>query len=143
MVIKSKKGYALILAMVFLIILGISSIGLYTSTTHFARETGVEEVLYTRGYYASIAGLRLAATLLEDPTANLGFINNSGNREFFDTSKLAHQLLPGYAIFVNFCTDIGVSPNDLHLFISEENPSGGPYRVFAHWRNPTPGMILW
>lgn len=122
----------MVLAIAFLIILTISSTGLYTSVRHLARETAIEEVLRIRGYYASIAALRYAAILLEDPAGNCGF---SATAKTFHTGTYLASF-PDHArtlAWIAFCNDIGINTDDLILFI-KELADGGPYRVQACWR---------
>ena len=63
------------MAIIFMIILSVSSIALYNSVTHVGRELQVKEKKYVKGYYAAVAGLRYASILLRDPST-LTFNNN-------------------------------------------------------------------
>ena len=63
-----NKGQALILVMILSVILLISSIGLYFSITSSIIETK-NEYQYVKGYYAALAGLRLAYIWLGNPGA--------------------------------------------------------------------------
>jgi len=96
--LKSKKGYALVMALLFVIILAISSLGLYRSVEYLAKEIRIKETKHIRGYYYGIAGLRYAAILLRDPDLALPCtiprIENSDDDDFFedigvDSSSLA------------------------------------------------------
>ena len=74
--IKHTKGYALVMAIIFMIILSVSSIVLYNSVTHVGRELKIKEKQYVKGYYAAVAGLRYASIVLRDPPAPGDFINH-------------------------------------------------------------------
>ena len=71
-----NKGQALILVMILSAIFFISSIVLYFSITSSIIETK-KEYQYVKGYYASLAGLRLASIWLQNPTVYP--INGSSN----------------------------------------------------------------
>lgn len=70
--LKSKKGYALVLAILFMIISAITSVGLYTYAYHVSKQIAIEEPVHNRKYYASIGATRYAYILLENPKVNLG-----------------------------------------------------------------------
>ena len=125
--IKSKEGYVLVLSLMLVIVLVISSITLFSSTTHFTREITLEEVRYNRGYYALISALRFAAILLRDPENNLGF--SSGTFDNFSTASL-QPTDDLFDPFNDFCTNVGISLYDFTLTISEQGLSG-PYEVSA------------
>ena len=69
--LKSKKGYALIMALFFVIISAITSLGLYTYAYYVSNQVGIQEPASSRRYYASIGGARYAYILLKDPLVNL------------------------------------------------------------------------
>ena len=115
MKIKSKKGFALAMAIMFLIILMISSIGLYLSTEFLAKETRGQEIEYIRGYYAAMAGLRYAYILLRDP-GNISYLT--------DNTTVDNAAYPA------FFTDIGVDRLTITITRSYNAP-GGPYSVSA------------
>ena len=106
-----KKGYALFLATLFVVVLIIGSLGLYASIGYVIRETKLDEEASARGYYAAIAGLRYTAILLRDPSALAPFpctLPRSGGEDddFFD--------------------DLGVP-----LTITIDTAAGGDYSVSA------------
>lgn len=67
--IRSRNGFALVLALILVIILSIAGISLYFAAEHIVTETKVKQVQYIRGYYRNIAALRYATILLRDPDA--------------------------------------------------------------------------
>lgn len=125
--IKSKKGYALIMAIIFIIILAISSIALYNSVTHVGRDLKIKEKRYVRGYYATIAGLRYASILLRNPAA-LTFNGHNVCTVSQDQSYNA------------FFTNINVEPGDpANLAVGEmglqiEDLLTGEYKVTANYK---------
>lgn len=64
----NKKGSALIIVMVFMLVSVIASIGLYNSVYLTFKIQSINEVERIRGYYADLAGLRYATLLLMDTT---------------------------------------------------------------------------
>ena len=68
----SKKGYALALAMITVIILTIIGLGLYSSVSHVVREIKVQETGHIRGHYAALSALRYATILLRSPEVLFG-----------------------------------------------------------------------
>lgn len=67
MIITSKKGYVLALAIVFVIIVAIIGFALYASIERSVMEIRAQETEYTKGYYKTLATLRIGALLLKDP----------------------------------------------------------------------------
>lgn len=124
--IKNKKGYALIMAIIFIIILAISSIALYNSVTHVGRDLKIKEKRYVKGYYAAIAGLRYASILLRNPAA-LTFNGNNVCTVSQDQSYNA------------FFTNINVEPGDpANLAVGEmglkiEKLSETEYKVTSNY----------
>gem|GEM_PF-2561390 len=129
---KNKKGYALMLAILLVIILAISGLGLYYSIEHLAKEIRIKEVNRIKGYYCAVAGLRYAAILLRDSAGNLGF-TDPDNIEDFSTDDL-HKGDSQYNTFIAFCDDINTSQARLAITIIEENPLGGSYKVKATYK---------
>jgi len=117
---KSGKGYALAMAIIFVIILTAAGLGLYYSVEHLTGEIRIQETGYARGYYAAIAGLRYASILLRNPddltfVANVYTVNGT-------------ELLPvGSPPAIGFFHDIGVDPADLAITI----------RRIVRWGKPT------
>jgi len=70
--IKSRRGYILALAIIFMVVMAIVSIGMYAQAVYSTKEVRVDEVGQTRGYYAGVAALRYASILLRDPVALFG-----------------------------------------------------------------------
>ena len=62
-----KKGFILVLAIYFLIIAAITSIGMYAYAYYIARQVWIGKMTSTRGYYCAVAGARYAYILLKDP----------------------------------------------------------------------------
>jgi len=136
--IKSTKGYALVMAIIFMIILGVSSVVLYNSIAHVGKGLKVKERQYVRGYYATIAGLRYASILLRDTSA-LTFTNFvytvSGN-------ELATIAEPGGAFFNDIGVKHGTAGNlgvgEMSIQIEEWHAgvvdwSSGEYKVTANY----------
>jgi len=65
--IKSKKGFALAMAICFMIVCLISSVALYTASYFITKEVVVQEASSTRGYYIALSGLRFADIILKNP----------------------------------------------------------------------------
>lgn len=63
----NKKGSALIIVMVFMLVSIMASIGLYNSVYLTCKIQSINEVERIRGYYADIAVLRYATFLLRNP----------------------------------------------------------------------------
>lgn len=110
--VKSKKGYALALAMIFVILLSISGLTLFTYTEYLVKEVRIQETGSIKGHYAAIAGLRYAAILLRDPD---GIEYESGTDGAIDNSH-----------YGDFFTNIDVDPEDLVITI-EQIPDGEPH----------------
>ena len=107
--IKSKKGFILAAAMLFIIIAGITSIGVYANSFYFAREAA-QEVNSIRGYYLSLAGERYAYILLKDP-GSLGL-----------SSDLNTTGMQGKSVTINIDSDSRYSAfkNDIGLAAGEK-----------------------
>jgi len=79
--ISRKSGYALMLALVFVVVAAITSFGIYSYSEHIAREVRVDKKIDAKSYYYSIAGARYAMILLENPVTNFGFSTEAFNGE--------------------------------------------------------------
>ncbi len=77
--IRSKKGYALAMSIIFVIVITIIGFGLYASIEHFVKEIKLQETEYIKGHYAALAGLRYATILLGDPETLFGYEPVAGN----------------------------------------------------------------
>jgi hypothetical protein len=75
---SSKKGYALIMALYFIIISAITSVVIYAYSYHISKEVSVSEVDYQKGYYAAVSALRYMSILLKDPHGNFDFSDTGG-----------------------------------------------------------------
>jgi hypothetical protein len=62
-----KKGYALALSIITMIILTIIGIGLYRSVESVVTEVKVLETESIKGHYAALSALRYASILLQNP----------------------------------------------------------------------------
>src|SRR3989338_4375536 len=69
----SRRGAILIIIMIFMVIVAITSLGLYNYIYNLFKAQGMVEVERIRGYYAAFGGLHYARVLLRDPVGNLGF----------------------------------------------------------------------
>ncbi len=70
--ISHKKGFVLALAIYFMILAAITSVGMYAYAGYIMREVGIGKKASVRGYYCAVAGARYAYILLKDPVAKLG-----------------------------------------------------------------------
>ena len=73
--IMNRKGFVLAIVMVLLIVIAITSLGLYNAVYFVGKTQGIDEVRRIRGYYAASAGLSYASVLLmrENPVfSNFG-----------------------------------------------------------------------
>lgn len=120
MKLGSKKGFALAMALYFVVITGITSIGIYTYAFYVARESAVEGPGSIRGYYMAIAGLRYAAILLKDPTANFNFNNGP-------------VTLSGQA-YTDFEDNLGLSGNET-LTVTVERLPANTYQITADFNS--------
>jgi hypothetical protein len=69
----NKKGYALMMALAFILLAAITSVGIYAYSGHIMRDIGIKKKSSTKSYYHSVSGARYAQILLKDPVANFGF----------------------------------------------------------------------
>jgi hypothetical protein len=83
--ISRKNGFALALAIYFMILAAITSIGVYAYSSYIVREAKIDKGASVRGYYAVVAGARLAYILLKDP------------QTFLVTNKSYVTTKPGYS----------------------------------------------
>ena len=65
--IMNRRGFVLIIAMVFLIVIAIESLGAYNSVYFVSKMQGIDEVKRIRSYYAASAGLSYASVILNNP----------------------------------------------------------------------------
>ncbi|UCD54597.1 MAG: hypothetical protein JSV93_03500 [Candidatus Omnitrophota bacterium] len=111
---RSKKGYALVLSIILVIMLTIIGFGLYTSIEHSVKEIKLREIEYIKGHYAALAGQRYALILLQDPVGLFGY-----DPEPEDSVEVS--LWDDYN---DFATDIGLSSRqDVTLVITKINES--------------------
>lgn len=68
--LKSNKGSALIMAMFFITICVITSVGIYAHAFHLSKETSIVDTDRLKDYYSGLAGVRYAYILLNDPVNN-------------------------------------------------------------------------
>ncbi len=64
---NNRRGFAIVMAMIFLIVAAIASLGLYNSVYFVNKAQGIDEVRRIRGHYAASAGLSYASVILKDP----------------------------------------------------------------------------
>ena len=106
-----KKGYALVLTMLAIILLTTIGFGLYNSLEHLIREVKVQETGHIRGHYAALSGLRYAMILLQEPETLFGL------NPIPDDSVINISLWGDYNTVAN---DIGLSANhDVTLVITK------------------------
>ncbi|MDP3791710.1 MAG: hypothetical protein Q8R38_06680 [Candidatus Omnitrophota bacterium] len=122
--ISLKKGFALALAIYFVILCAITSIGIYAYSGHIVRETVIDKGSSTRGYYYKIAGLRYAYIALKDPTTQLRGINdpyNLGDPGLYVSSTLGISDLPhnGDKVTLTIGSDSLPLGAELHLKSNE------------------------
>lgn len=68
---RLKKGFLLAMAVYFMIVAGLTSIGLYMFAFQVSREAGIYGPKSVRSYYIGVAALRYAYIFLVDPTHRL------------------------------------------------------------------------
>ncbi len=66
----NKRGFVLIMVIVFLIVAAIASLGVYNAVYFVGKMQGIDEVRRVRGYYAASAGLNYANVILRYPANN-------------------------------------------------------------------------
>ena len=116
--ISQKKGVALALVIMFIIVITIASLGLLASVEHVLKEVKVQEAETIRGYYAAVAGLRYARILLRDP----GALTFTGGECIIPRVTDEDD---------DFFKDIGVDVNSGDLTITIEKLSDWKYTVKA------------
>jgi hypothetical protein len=71
--LSSKKGYIMAMAIYYVIIAALTSVGVYSYAYYISKEIKVDDVSHIKGYYSGMGGLRYASILLRDPTSATGF----------------------------------------------------------------------
>lgn len=108
--IKSQKGFALGLAISFVVLAAISSVAMYSAAFYLSNEVAVKDVDSVRGHYISMAGVRYANILLKNPTlaqpAGFGFTSDP-------PPNLENQTLLFYPGDGSLGTDLNLTGNDL------------------------------
>ena len=140
--IPRKKGFVLALAIYFVILATITSVGIYAYSEYIMREAGIGKVSSTRGYYCSVAGARYAYILLQNQTSatGFGFVTAAMNSETKtltigpSSTGLGHDLnLSGndtLTITAQECTATGSNPdNDPNWNLAN------PYKVTADFQS--------
>ena len=128
--IRPEKGFALAMAIYFMLVCLISSIALYTTSYYIAKEVVIQEESSTRGYYAALAGLRYADMALKDlaaaPAPKFVFGSAAHNGE---TSTIN---ISGAAAGIG--QDIGLVGNDVLSITATEWSSTAPTDPdFPNW----------
>lgn len=109
--------------MIFIIILTITGIGLFSYIQYAVKGTKVQEIKPTKAYYSAIAGLRYATILLRDP--GICFTTPE------DPSDLEEYTVTGVEFGGDFFGDIGMKAGELTLTITIKEISTGEYEVKA------------
>lgn len=76
-----KKGFMLVLLMVFMIAMAITSIGIYQFVYLTSKLTSISETENMIGYYADMAAVRYIMMLVQNPTVDTtigNVVNNAG-----------------------------------------------------------------
>ena len=105
--ISRKKGFILALALYFVILATITSVGIYAYSEHIVREARIGKTSSARGYYCSVAGARYAYILLQNPETNFGF--NKPGRTGFDGETYTFTIGPSST---GLGHDLNLSGND-------------------------------
>ena len=119
--ISYKRGYVLLMALLFIIIAVITSIGIYAYSGYIAREVRIDKRTATRSYYYSVAGARYAQILLKDPMAAGGFGFSS---EAFDGEEKSVAITGNAAGTLG--GDLGFSGADTLTITATEYTAGPP-----------------
>jgi len=107
-----KKGYILAMAMYFMIIAAIMSVGIYAYAYYISKETTLDEINRIKGYNAAMGALRYTWILMGDPVANFGFITPEANGEI----AIKHVL----ADYPVLAADLGLQPpHDVTIKVTE------------------------
>ena len=131
--ISHRRGYALIMALAFIIIACITSVGIYSYSLSIVREVRIEKKAATRSYYCSVAGARYAQIALKDPkdVTKFGFTDTTFNGEIKTITITGHAA-------GTLGADLNFSGNDtLTITATEINTTANPnsYQietVFTH-----------
>lgn len=127
--ISRNNGYAIMAALLFVIIAAITSVGIYAYSGYIAREVRINKNSAARGYYYSVAGARYAQILLKDPATNFGFSTTAFNGE-------AKTVTVTGSAAGTLGADLNFSGNDtLTIKASEYNagdPSSTPWEVNSY-----------
>ncbi|MCX5666867.1 MAG: hypothetical protein NTY34_00920 [Candidatus Omnitrophica bacterium] len=127
--IRSGKGFALAMAIYFMLVCLISSIALYTTSYYLTKEVVIQEESSTRGYYAALAGLRYADMALKDlaaaPAPKFAFGSAAHNGEI-STINISKATVIGQ--------EIGLDDNDVLTITATEWSSAAPTDPdFPNW----------
>ncbi len=119
----SKKGFALIVAMILVIILFIS-IAVHSKSINVYREVEQDEIKYNRGYFAALAALRYAAILLKQPgdlTFTAGVYTVTGNELVGNNTDTNGK----------FFTEMGVTKFPVYIKEITTGVDAGKYEISA------------
>ncbi|MDO8536038.1 MAG: hypothetical protein Q7S30_03400 [Candidatus Omnitrophota bacterium] len=135
--ISRKKGFVLAIAIYFVLLVAITSIGIYSYSEHIVREASVDKGAFTRGYFSAISGARYAYILLQDPKTNFGFdgVGHLG----FDGETYTLTISPGPLGSIG--SDLNLTANDRVIVVIKEydknNPVSTPWDANSYQVNAT------
>ena len=125
--IGSKKGFALTLAIYFMIACLINSVALYATSYYITKEVTIQEESSTRGYYLALAGLRYADILLKNPATMPNFVFLTPAVHDGEISAITISNTSGFG------QDIRLGDNDVLTITATEWKSGVTDPDFPNW----------
>jgi len=127
--ISHRRGFALVLALVFIVVACITSIAVYSYSLHIVRNVRIEKKAATRSYYYCVAGARYAQILLKDPVANFGFTDEAFNGETRTITRTGNTA-------GSLGADLGFNSSDTLTIKATEydtgNPTSTPWQVNSY-----------
>lgn len=101
-----RKGFVLIMVMVFLILAALMSVGVYSAVYFVSKAQGIDEIRRMRGYYAAYTGLHYANVLVRGTMS-------------YPATKSLHDDYP------DIWNDLGLKGSEDVIITITERPKGG------------------
>jgi len=128
---SDNKGFLLMMVMVFMVIAAVGTFALYTLTSSNASVIGPGTVQATEGYYAAMAALRYAESVMMRDKTNVVDVINSHSGSYAWSVKTSYNFL---------YNDLGIrDPHDITITITATATGGippaygAPYTVTADY----------